>query len=405
MLNIRVFILVAFLLALSPSVSAQLNPDLDAPSIVINLPSRTLELYSNNTLIKVYPLAVGKPSTPSPVGNFYVLSKEVNPWWYPPRTGLAVPSGPDNPLGYRWMEFSPMYGIHGTNAPWAIGLAVSNGCIRMPEEDVEELFEVVQYGTAVRITYDRVKVRASEDGEVSIGIYPDIYGRQDLSLEDVKYALNSSGVGEFLSDDELIRLIQEEADQQIVVAKLHSIKVNGKPLSEKAVTYKDIMYVPVWPVAKAIGIDLTWDDKEGLVRGNNQVVPGVQKGDRLFVTAEGAQILFGGQQIWEPEGNCLSFDVLSVLFNGRLISNDVRTIDGVLAIPFSSAAEATGLKLTRTSGGEYVVRGTKAPVRLIGEIPYIQITRIYDVLQADVYWNQPSRSIELTYPIKPASSK
>lgn len=291
---IRVAILVVLLLfPLSTSVFAELDPDLVAPNIIINLPSRTLELYSNNSLIKVYPIAVGKPSTPSPLGNFQIINKEVNPSWIHPRTGNSIPSGPDNPLGYRWMEFYDLYGIHGTNAPWAIGLAVSNGCIRMHEEDVEELFEVVPYGTPVRITYDRVKVRRSENGELSIGIYPDIYGCQELSLSEVKDKLNSYGVGDFLSDNELIQIINEGADHQIVFAKFHNIKVNGKMLTDNAVTYKDILYIPVRTVAAALGTTVTWDEQNGLIRSDKQSVPGRLIGKQIFATAEDASVLFG----------------------------------------------------------------------------------------------------------------
>ena len=137
---------------------AQLK-NITSPAIVINLPSRMLELYSGNTLVKEYPVAIGKIATPTPLGKFVVIDKEINPIWTPKGPESSVPSGPDNPLGYRWIGFFELYGIHGTNAPWSIGQAASNGCIRMKEEHVEELFEVVPYGTPIKITYDRIKVK------------------------------------------------------------------------------------------------------------------------------------------------------------------------------------------------------------------------------------------------------
>jgi lipoprotein-anchoring transpeptidase ErfK/SrfK len=112
---------VLFALAGAAPAAAGLNPDLAALSIVINLPSRTLELYSGYDLVKAYPVAIGKPSTPTPLGEFSVFEKEMNPAWYPPRTGEVIPSGPWNPLGYRWVGFYGLVGFHGTNAPWAIG--------------------------------------------------------------------------------------------------------------------------------------------------------------------------------------------------------------------------------------------------------------------------------------------
>ena len=399
MFLIRVFIVLLLLVsALSPPAFAQLNPEIAAPSIIINLPSRTLELYSSASLVKVYPIAIGKPSTPSPLGNFQITNKEVDPPWIHPRTGKVVPSGPDNPLGYRWMEFTPLYGIHGTNASWAIGLAVSNGCIRMHEENAEELFDIVSYGTPVQIIYDRVKVRIDGNRELSIGIYPDIYERHSLSLNEVKTKLMLYGAGDFLSDHELIELMNEEADTQIAFAKFHTIRVNRKILSDSAFTYKDTVYIPVKPVAAALGVNILWDDQSGLVHGDKRSVPGSVINNQIVTTGANAHILFGGQQIWNAEENIFDIDVLTVLLNEGLITKDVQMVDGILAVPMINLANAMGQKVIRRIDGEYWLQEKKVPVSLIGDVPYIQITKIYDIFQAYVYWNQESRSIELTYP-------
>jgi L,D-transpeptidase ErfK/SrfK len=397
----RTAVLVAFFFACGLiSGNAQINPDLASPSIVINLPSRTLELYSGNDLIKVYPVAIGKPSTPSPLGNFSVFEKEVDPWWYPPSTGEAVPSGPFNPLGYRWMGFAPLYGMHGTNAPWAIGTAVSNGCIRMHEEDVEELFEVVPYGTPVRITYDRIKVRIDAKGQASIGIYPDIYGYEAVTLEQVKNRLAASGLSGFLTDGELARLIEEEADQQVVFARIHNLKVNGKLLADHAMTVNDTMFVPVWPVAGALGVIVAWEEENQLVRGEKRAVAGAVKGDRVYVSAASAQLLFGGQQVWQDETNTMEVDVLALFLNGRPLPGDVQTVDRILAIPLQSLAEALGQRPVAAPDKSFWLHGKKVPVTLIADQPYIQITKIYDIFGAYVYWNQQARTIDLTYPFR-----
>ena len=74
-----------------------------------------------------------------------------NPVWY--HKGEIVPPGtPDNFLGTRWLGFDlPQYGIHGTVEPQLIGQSVSHGCVRMHNEDVEELFTYIPYGTKVKI--------------------------------------------------------------------------------------------------------------------------------------------------------------------------------------------------------------------------------------------------------------
>jgi LysM repeat protein len=105
--------------------------------ITISIRAKTLTLYKNGRLFKAYPVATGKLNTPTPTGSFTIKNKQVNP---------------GGPFGTRWMGLSqPHYGIHGTNVPASIGTAASNGCVRMFNNDVEDLFNYVGVGVPVRI--------------------------------------------------------------------------------------------------------------------------------------------------------------------------------------------------------------------------------------------------------------
>jgi lipoprotein-anchoring transpeptidase ErfK/SrfK len=118
--------------------------------IVISVTDRKLVLFQGDRLLKMYDVAVGKASTPTPQGSFQIINRVPNPTWFGPK-GVVAP-GSDNPLGSRWMGLSASgYGIHGTNAPSSIGKAASHGCIRMGRAEVEELFELVVVGAAVEI--------------------------------------------------------------------------------------------------------------------------------------------------------------------------------------------------------------------------------------------------------------
>ena len=122
--------------------------------IVINVPAKRLSLVEGGTLVRAYPVAVGRPWTPTPRGQYRILQKAKDPTWAP-KGRPAVPPGPNNPLGNRWMRISPDgYGIHATNEPGSIGLARSHGCIRMSRADAEDLFDRVAVGTPVEIVYD-----------------------------------------------------------------------------------------------------------------------------------------------------------------------------------------------------------------------------------------------------------
>jgi lipoprotein-anchoring transpeptidase ErfK/SrfK len=127
------------------------------PVIVIRRGSNRLNLYNGMRDWRIFPVATGQPSYPTPLGRFHVVVKWRNPWWYPPSSPWArglkpIPPGPGNPLGTRWMGLSaPGVGIHGTPDATSVGYSASHGCIRMRIPDAEWLFQRVRIGTTVFI--------------------------------------------------------------------------------------------------------------------------------------------------------------------------------------------------------------------------------------------------------------
>jgi lipoprotein-anchoring transpeptidase ErfK/SrfK len=122
--------------------------------VVVSLEDRKLALVEDGQVVKVYPVAVGKPSTPSPVGSFTIARRVANPTYH--HNGKTVPPGPGNPVGTRWMGLSVKgYGIHGTNEPRSIGKAASHGCIRMAKADLEDLYPRVEVGDTVELVGHR----------------------------------------------------------------------------------------------------------------------------------------------------------------------------------------------------------------------------------------------------------
>lgn len=122
--------------------------------VVVSIPDRKLALIEEGEVVKVYPVAVGKNSTPSPTGEFTIKNRVTNPTYY--HAGKVIPKGAANPVGTRWIGLSQKgYGIHGTNEPRSIGKAASHGCIRMAKADLEELFEILRPGDKVSIRGER----------------------------------------------------------------------------------------------------------------------------------------------------------------------------------------------------------------------------------------------------------
>ncbi|MBC8551870.1 MAG: L,D-transpeptidase family protein, partial [Candidatus Brocadiales bacterium] len=121
-------------------------------SLLVDKSDYTLTILLNGHYIKQYPVGIGK-SNKTPVGEFIVDNKLINPTWYAP-DGVYPYGHPKNVLGTRWIGFEDRndlygYGIHGTADPDSIGKDMSNGCIRMRNENVEELFDFVKPKTRV----------------------------------------------------------------------------------------------------------------------------------------------------------------------------------------------------------------------------------------------------------------
>jgi len=126
----------------------------NGPSIIIDIDRRRL-IFVSDTFMKIYPAAVGRKSLPTPLGNWVIVHKTMNP-------GGA--------FGVRWMRLSVPwggFGIHGTNNPKSIGKAVSHGCVRLYNNDVIEVYDRTPLGTPVTIigkAYNNRQLRLGDSG-------------------------------------------------------------------------------------------------------------------------------------------------------------------------------------------------------------------------------------------------
>jgi lipoprotein-anchoring transpeptidase ErfK/SrfK len=122
--------------------------------LVVSLVDRKLAVVDEGRVVRVFDVAVGAPSSPSPVGQFTIVNRLENPTYYAP--GKVIGPGRANPLGTRWMGLGfKGIGIHGTDQPRSIGHARSHGCIRLRNRDVEELFSLVREGDVVELVAER----------------------------------------------------------------------------------------------------------------------------------------------------------------------------------------------------------------------------------------------------------
>jgi len=157
--------------AADPSAEQRLSTPTTERQLVLDRRLRRLSVIEDGRERRRFPVGVGRPGWETPVGRFEVIELAVDPTWEHPATGRRIPPGPGNPLGSRWIGFHRdcrgragfngtehlvvkgcvSAGFHGTPQRDSVGQAVSHGCVRLLDEHVRELFDLVELGTPVTV--------------------------------------------------------------------------------------------------------------------------------------------------------------------------------------------------------------------------------------------------------------
>ncbi|NOY44082.1 MAG: L,D-transpeptidase family protein [Deltaproteobacteria bacterium] len=190
---------------------------------VINVPEATLYVFEGGRVTARYPVGLGRPAWPTPLGSFRILFREQDPTWEVPPSiqeemrrenrvvRQKVPPGPDNPLGRYWIQLSVWgYGVHGTPFPTSVGQFLSHGCIRARDGDIDELFGLATRGTRVEIAYLPVKLAVTPEGEVWAEAHPDVYGLGFPPEDEVWQALEEAGVADRVDRKDLQTVLREK---------------------------------------------------------------------------------------------------------------------------------------------------------------------------------------------------
>jgi len=152
-------ILMVLIILLTAAGPAWATTDPPETVVLVDTVNHRLMVFTGEKLVAEHSVAVGKPETNTPVGNWRVLRKAMN-WG----TGF----------GTRWIGLNipwGIYGIHGTNKPWSIGTSASAGCIRMNNAAVEAVYPLVDPGMPVVVTgnpfgYGEFNHRTLRNGDV-----------------------------------------------------------------------------------------------------------------------------------------------------------------------------------------------------------------------------------------------
>lgn len=323
--------------------------------IVINKGTNQLAFFKDGFLMDIFPVATGRQPHFTPEGRCKVVSKLVYPSWRNPKGGPVIPGGvPANPLGPRWLGLNARgtsgssYGVHGNNDPASIGTYVSSGCIRMRNEDIIWLYERVPLGTSVEI----------------------ISSRENL--------LNWKKVTSVSVNNVAVKFVPQL----------------GPVCSGEAV------YLPVRPVATALGYQLTWDvntrtlllariDREILITpGSRQI-----KVNNKMAEAADTPLLFeniiylrdkyfesflGATMNYHRDSRTLALVMPADPSQGRLVSYYMKILvnENPLILPES---------LTTLTDGEYLL---------------VPVQYLCNAIGAAVNFNNTDKTVEISLPGK-----
>ncbi len=182
------------------------SPVAEGQHVVINIPQLRLFLYENGELKHVYPIAVGRARTQTPLGDYRIGAKAYNPTWTIPASirreraaaGLpaltTVPPGPSNPLGPVFVRLGDPklgLGIHGTNAPSSVPGVRSHGCVRMQSPDALRFARSVSTGADAAVIYQMASLNTDESGNLWLVAYRDPYNQRNLDADALRQSIDA----------------------------------------------------------------------------------------------------------------------------------------------------------------------------------------------------------------------
>jgi L,D-transpeptidase ErfK/SrfK len=206
--------------------------------VVVNIPEMRLyyfpprESETGQRMVVTLPVGLGREDWPTPIAKFKIRGKTPNPVWVIPDSikkeriqekGWSedfIPGGsPDNPMGkYRIDLTLPLYAIHDTNNPWAVGRLVTHGCIRMYPEDIQQFFDVIRIGSPGEFVYQPVKI-GFLNGRVYVEVHEDIYGIVPDLWQEAQKVVQESGWESMIDKNRLLKALMGKTGMPVDVTR------------------------------------------------------------------------------------------------------------------------------------------------------------------------------------------
>lgn len=344
----KIIIIIAIILLFSLENVAFSQQSIPKYRIEIDIISRTLYFYENNNIIKKYPVAVGKASTQTPIGEYKVINKVVNPYYAKKK---IAGGSPQNPLGSRWMGFKPSYGVHGNSNPKSIGTFVSEGCVRMYDKDVKELYEKVTIGTPVTVLYEPIKIENDiENNNPIIIVYPDTYKKVPNLARLVDEKLAQLNLTKKIDDNKLSKLKKQLNKEVVVFSDKWIYMINGNYITNDVISMENVLYVNLDKICNFLNIDIIANETteptasaevmetteimkttESVTILNNNISVVEYNGNR-YVQMSLLENNLGGTHKIHQDQQTINLDLSYILYNSRFVKGGVIDIEGDVAI-------------------------------------------------------------------------
>jgi L,D-transpeptidase ErfK/SrfK len=206
--------------------------------IVVNIPEMRLYYFpprdkgTTQRIVVTLPVGLGREDWPTPIAKFKINGKTLNPVWVIPESikkermaekGWSedfIPAGsPDNPMGKFRIDLTlPLYKIHDTNNPWAVGRLVTHGCIRMYPEDIQQFFNVVRVGGPGEFVYQPVKLGVL-NGKVYAEVHEDIYKIVPDLWQEAQKIVQENGWTDLVDPRLLLKALMAKTGMPVDVTK------------------------------------------------------------------------------------------------------------------------------------------------------------------------------------------
>lgn len=352
--------------------------------IVINIPARTLTLFTGDQVEKIYPVAVGRPSktTQTPTGSYKIINKIVNPYY----SKLKIPGGsPSNPLGIRWLGFRTNYGIHGNSDPKSIGTTASAGCVRMYNYDVKELYEKVLLNTKVDVVYSLFQVHPeNEEKPKVLMVYPDVYKSEKDLGKAIRQKLDEEKMGEGIEDNSILEAVKISKSRPVALSKQWVLLVNGYDLISDVIMENEAIYISESALNDYFGV-LVERDLEGKTKVYGKEIEAKLAGEKLYLSLEDIKKLIGGRIEKNNMLKNMWYDVSFLKLNGTFLEvNHSPVAVHNPTIPVKVLSQVVGYDVSRLS-----------KLQWINKEPYLSLEELQKSFDVEYNFNSYNKKVEI----------